>query len=175
MKSVETYLLVSVLLIATPRLMAQSDSASTAPTGAMDYFNSASKQYVRKDKGGALRTLDRGLKQHPGDPRLLKLAEELVKEEQQQQQQAQQQKQEQQQQEQKQQQGSQKEDREQQQEKREQEQRAQREQQQEREGELSRKEAERLLDALDREERAVQAKVRDKQRPGERRPSDKDW
>lgn len=174
MRSTLRYLIGGPLLLAASVCMAQSDSSSVgtaAQDPAMDHFNNASKQYVRKDKAGALRTLDRALKQYPGDPRLLKLAEELVKEEQQQQQQAQQQKQEQQQEEQKRQQDQQKE----QQRKREQEQQAQREQQREREGEMSRKEAERLLDALDREERAVQAKVRDKQRPGERRPTDKDW
>jgi Skp family chaperone for outer membrane proteins len=168
MKTMLRYLIIGTLLFAAVPLMAQSDSTSALASSAgqdpaLDFFNTASKQYVRKDKAGALRTLDRALKQYPGDARLLKLAEELIKEDQQQQQQQQQQEQEQQQ------------EQQQQERKQEQEQRAQREQQREREGEMSRKEAERLLDALDREERAVQAKVRDKQRPGERRPTDKDW
>ena len=50
------------------------------------YFNQASKEFVKQDKMHALRTLDNGLRQFPGDPRLLKLAEELVKEDEQQEQ-----------------------------------------------------------------------------------------
>ncbi|MBK9535488.1 MAG: hypothetical protein IPO10_10005 [Flavobacteriales bacterium] len=48
---------------------------------ATDYFNTASKKYVKEQKIEALKTLDKGLKAYPGDPRLLKLAEELIKEE----------------------------------------------------------------------------------------------
>ena len=44
-----------------------------------DYFNLASRQFVKEDNRQALRTLDQGLRQFPTDPKLLKLAEELVK------------------------------------------------------------------------------------------------
>ena len=43
------------------------------------YFNQASREFVKVDKMTALRTLDRGLQAYPGDPKLLKLAEELLK------------------------------------------------------------------------------------------------
>ena len=54
-------------------------SSFAQSTTAEAYFNQASKEYVKQDKMQALRTLDHALQQYPGDPRLLKLAEELVK------------------------------------------------------------------------------------------------
>ena len=60
-------------------------------SSAEEYFNLAARQYVKEDKLAALKTLDKGLQAHPGDARMLKLAEELLKEQQQQQQAQQQQ------------------------------------------------------------------------------------
>lgn len=67
-----------------------------------EYFNSAARNFLDGKKRDAIQTLNAGLEAHPGDERMLKLAEELLKEmeQQQQQQQDQQQKQQQEQQEQ---------------------------------------------------------------------------
>lgn len=163
-------LVIALIGMAAP---AKGQGDTTAVPDAMGYFNTASKQYVKKDKPAALRTLDRALKEYPGDPRLLKLAEELVKEEQQQQAQQQQQKEQEQQREEQ----EQKQEQAQDQQRKENEQRQQEERgkERERQGEITRKDAERILDALDRQERAVQARVRDKQQPREKRPTEKDW
>lgn len=167
-----------------------------AQTSAEAFFNQASREYVKEDKMKALKTLDQGLQQHPGDPRLLKLAEELVKEQEQQKQEQDQQKQEQEKQEQqkkeqeqdqgstdKQQQDQQKQkEQEQQQEQQEREQQSGKEQQQERgqkalpKGEgIAPQDAMRMLDALERSEKDVQEKVRVKRRPAVRRTIEKDW
>lgn len=74
-----------------------SIGAMAQTTTAEAYFNQASREFVKMDKMTALRTLDQGLQQYPGDPKLLKLAEELVKEEQRKQQEEQQKKEQQQQ------------------------------------------------------------------------------
>lgn len=153
-----------------------------------EYFNLASRQFVKEDSRQALRTLDQGLRQFPTDPKLLKLAEELVKQNKQdpeQQQQEQQQKEEQQQQDQQQQQGGQNE---QQQEKEQQEQQGQEEQPQQAEekgqeqrggkpqpGTIDPQAAMRMLDAMERNEKDVQEKVRVKRRPAVRRTIEKDW
>ena len=150
------------------------------------YFNKASKEYVKQDKMQALRTLDAALRAHPGDPRLLKLAEELVKEEekkqqQQQQQQEQQEQGEQQEKEQEQQknqdQSAQDQQEKQQQDKQEQQQPAERQEQngQPRSGQIAPQDAMRMLDALERSEKDVQEKVRVKRRPVTRRTIDKEW
>lgn len=171
-------------------------------TTAEAYFNQASKEYVKQDKMQALRTLDQALAQYPGDPRLLKLAEELVKEEQQKQQQEEQEKQENKEQEQEQDQKDQeKKDQEQAQDQKEQEKKDQeqtpdqqkkeqeeqgQEQQPAQQGEKGEKgepragaiapqDAMRMLDALERSEKDVQEKVRVKLRPATRRSIQKDW
>ncbi|MEZ4738113.1 MAG: hypothetical protein R2818_01865 [Flavobacteriales bacterium] len=158
-------------------------------TSAEAYFNQASKEYVKQDKITALRTLDNGLRQYPGDPRLLKLAEELIKEdeqEQEQQQQQDQQKQEQQDQEDqrkgdKQQQQQQKEEQQKEQEKQAEKQKQQNadkgeeKEQQPGAGTIAPQDALRMLDALERSEEDVQEKVRAKLRPAVRRPIEKDW
>ncbi len=150
------------------------------------YFNQASKEYIKKDKLTALRTLDKALREHPGDPRLLALAEELIKEDEQQQQQQQQQEQQQQ-------------DKQKEQEQNEdaqqdtgdgkgdeQESRPEQGNEQERSEQgqgreekhprsIAPQDARRMLDALERQEKDVQDKVRAKQRPANRRPIEKDW
>lgn len=153
-----------------------------------DYFNLASRQFVKEDNRQALRTLDQGLRQFPSDPKLLKLAEELVKQNkkdpQEQQQQEQQQQEEQQQDQQKQQGGK----NEQQQQREEQEQQGQEEQPQQAEekgqeqrggkpqpGTIDPQAAMRMLDAMERNEKDVQEKVRVKRRPAVRRTIEKDW
>lgn len=172
-------------------------------TTAEAYFNQASKEYVKQDKMQALRTLDLALQQYPGDPRLLKLAEELVKEEQQQQQKEQQKKEEQEQKEQEQEKKEQeKKDQAQEQEQKEQEQQRkdqeqtpeQQQKEQEKQGQeqqqqnaqqgekgepragmIAPQDAIRMLDALERSEKEVQEKVRSKLRPAARRSIQKDW
>lgn len=149
---------------------------------AQDYFNQAARQYVKEDKGSALRTLDKGLREYPGDARLLKLAEELLKEqEQQDQQQAQGQGQDQKQDQEKQQEGKdQKQDQGQQKEEqqstgKEQEKQDRSDQQKAQPGKISQQDAQRMLDAMDRQEKDVQDKVRVRQRPVQRTPVEKDW
>lgn len=153
-----------------------------------DYFNLASRQFVKEDNRQALRTLDQGLRQFPTDPKLLKLAEELVKQNKkdpQEQQQQEQQQQEEQQQDQQKQQGGQNE---QQQQREEQEQQGQEEQPQQAEekgqeqrggkpqpGTIDPQAAMRMLDAMERNEKDVQEKVRVKRRPAARRTIEKDW
>jgi hypothetical protein len=149
---------------------------------AEEYFNRAAKQYVKEDKTSALRTIDKGLQEFPGDARLLKLAEELLKEEQQQQQMSQQQ---QEQQEQEQQQGEKGQDQEPRQGEENGDEKQQGGQEQQRNGpadkpkpkpgRISPQEAERMLDAMDRQEKEVQDKVRNRQRPAPRTPVEKDW
>ena len=162
-------------------------------TSADAYFNQASKEYVKQDKITALRTLDNGLRQYPGDPRLLKLAEELIKEDEQQQQKDQQQqdqekdKQDQQQKD-KQKGDQQKQDQQQQKQEQQKEQDQQAEKQEQRNAEkgdekdrqprvgtIAPQDALRMLDALERSEEDVQEKVRTKLRPLVRRPIEKDW
>lgn len=159
-----------------------------AQTTAEAYFDKASREYVKEDKMKALRTLDQALEQHPGDARLLKLAEELIKEQQQQQQkqeQDQQQKQEKDQQ-QKQDDPSQGgQDKEQQQGRDDQQEQpngkdpsAGKEQDRRSEppaGGIAPQDAMRMLDALDRSEKDVQDKIRLKRRPATRRSIEKDW
>ena len=160
--------------------------ALSAQTTADDYFNEAGKQYVKKDKGAALRTLSAGLHQYPGDARLLKLAEELLKEEQQKQQQQQEQQkkeQEQKEQEQKEQEKKQQQQAQEQKEKEQKEQQEQQAEQGERDpkdmkpqaGRIAPQDARRILDALERAEKDVQQKVRDRQRPARRVTVEKDW
>lgn len=176
-----------------PRLIILSLAVSLGPSliaqvsTADEYFNLASRQFVKEDSRQALRTLDQGLRQFPTDPKLLKLAEELVKQNkqdpQEQQQQEQQQK-EQQQDEQKQQGGQ----NEQQQQREQQEQQGQQEQPQQAEersqeqrggkpqpGTIDPQAAMRMLDAMERNEKDVQEKVRVKRRPAVRRTIEKDW
>ncbi len=164
---------------------------------ALDYFNRAAKEYVKQDKLTALRTLDEALRHHPGDPRLLKLAEELLKEEQQQQQQEQQ-KQEQnnkqeQEQDQQQEQNENKEKRDNEKENEGSEEKDRKENEKKEEGSQDSKpgeeqpleqkaagkidpqDARRILDALDRQEKDVQEKIRAQQRPANRIPIEKDW
>ncbi len=156
--------------------------AANAQTTALDYFNEAGKQYVKKDKGAALRTLSAGLHQYPGDARLLKLAEELLKEEQQKQQQ-QQKEQQQNEQQQKEQEKKQQQQAQEQKEKEQKEQQEQQAQQGERDpkdakpqaGRIAPQDARRILDALERGERDVQQKVRERQRPARRVTVEKDW
>lgn len=150
-----------------------------AQTPPEQYFNKAAREYVKEDRITALRTLDEGLRAHPGDARMRRLAEAILKEQQQQQQSSQQQNQQQNQDQKNQdQQGQQQEPQEEQRQGNEQEQRAEeREQQQRRQqpGELSKEEAERMLDALERREQDVQNQVRSKLRPARRATIEKDW
>lgn len=152
------------------------------------YFNRASKEYVKQDKMQALRTLDEALQKYPGDPKLLKLAEELVKEEekkqQQQDQQDQQQKeQEKKDQEKKDQQQDQQKDQQQKEEQQKEQQQEERAQQDPKDGQkgkpqpgsIAPQDALRMLDALERSEKDVQEKVRAKRRPAVRRTIEKDW
>lgn len=143
-------------------------------TTALDYFNQAAKQYVKEDKLAALKTLDKGLRAHPGDARMLKLAEELLKEQRNQQQQQQNQQE---------QQGSQEEQQQaQQQRDQEQQQKPGEERSAQENGErkplpdrIAPEDAERMLDALERQEQDTQEKVRSKLRPAHRRRIEKDW
>lgn len=151
-----------------------------AQTSAQDYFNLAAHQYVKQDKVSALRTLDKALKAHPGDARLLKLAEELLKEQQEQQQQQQQQQQNDQQQKDQQQQDQPQKDQPQngndtQQNPQGRDDRDQQRSSGPQESRIAPQDAQRMLDAMDRQERAVQEKVRQKQRPVPRTPIEKDW
>lgn len=152
-----------------------------AQTTAQEYFNLAAHQYVKQDKVSALRTLDKALKAHPGDARLLKLAEELLKEQQeQQQQQQQQQQQNDQQQQDQQQQDQQQKDQPQNGNDTQQDPQGHDDRDQQRpsgpqESRIAPQDAQRMLDAMDRQERAVQEKVRQKQRPVPRTPIEKDW
>ncbi len=180
--------MIAVLAVCVPSF-AQTTTAEA-------YFNQASKEYVKQDKMQALRTLDQALQQYPGDPRLLKLAEELVKEEQQKQQEQQKQEQQQQEQEKKEQEKQdqqqaqdqkeqEKKDQEQAQEQKQQEQEKQGQEQQQnaqqgekgepRAGTIAPQDAMRMLDALERSEKDVQEKVRVKLRPATRRSIQKDW
>jgi alpha-galactosidase/6-phospho-beta-glucosidase family protein len=146
-----------------------------AQTPPEQYFNKAAREYVKEDRITALRTLDEGLRAHPGDARMRRLAEAILKEQQQQQQSNQQQNQDQKNQDQQEQEREQQKEQE---EGNEQEQRAEeREQQQRRQqpGELSKEEAERMLDALERREQDVQNQVRSKLRPARRASIEKDW
>lgn len=151
-------------------LLASSASAQTDSTRAGTaeaYFNQASRQYVKEDKGSAMRLLDRGLRAHPGDARLLALARELLKEENQQNQQQQQQQQNQQQQQQEQEQS----------EKGQQQEQTrpnERTEAPEKEG-MSKQDAERVLDELDRNEQNVQEKARARRMPARKRNPEKDW
>lgn len=147
-------------------------------TSAEEFFNRAAREYVKEDKLAALKTLDKGLQAYPGDARMLKLAEELLKE-QQQQQQAQQQQQKQQDEQQK------KEEQKQQQAQQDQQKKEQQEQEQQGErkdgerkpqpGRIAPQDAERILDALERQEQGTQDKVRARMRPVQRRRIEKDW
>ncbi len=171
-------------------LLAFGESAWAQDGTAEAYFNQASREYIRQDKMQALRTLDHGLQKFPGDPKLLKLAEELVKEEQKKQDQQQQQNKDQQQQDQQdkekgnesEQKDQQQKDQQQkdQQQKDEQPQQANEQDQQQGKGEpqpngIAPQDAMRMLDALERSEKDVQDKVRAKRRPAVRRTIDKDW
>lgn len=168
-----TYVLTLAIFAPFGLLWAQSPTAE-------DYFNQAGRQYVKEDKLAALKTLDRGLQAFPGDARLLKLAEELIKEQQDKQQQQQQQKQDQQQQDQQ----GEKEKQQQQEEQKQSEENEQAKQQNEGQekqeaqrqpGRIAPQDAERILDALERKEQDTQDKVRAKLRPVRRVPIDKDW
>lgn len=150
-----------------------------AQTTAEDFFNKAAREYVKEEKIAALRTLDQGLRAHPGDGRMRNLAEAIMKEQQQQQQQSAQQ---QQQQQEKQQQELQRNDQPEQSGQQEQEaqesdpgEQREGEERQARNGELTREEADRILDALDRREQDVQQQARARMRPARKTTSDKDW
>ncbi|MEO8591629.1 MAG: hypothetical protein ABI432_19765 [Flavobacteriales bacterium] len=170
-------------LLVLTAVVCLSFAVNAQTTSADDYFNRAGTQYVKEDKRAALRTLDQGLQEYPGDPRLLKLAEALLKEEQQKQQQQQKQQEQQQQKDQQQQQEQQKK---QEQQQREQEEKQQQEQQakegeqdpknmEPQPGRIAPQDARRILDALERSEKDVQQKVRERQRPARRVTIDKDW
>ena len=164
-------LLLAAIVLGGNALVAQTASAE-------DYFNRAAKQYVKEDKVNALRTLDKALQEYPGDARLLKLAEELLKEDQQQQQQQQQQDQD-----------KKKEGEEEKKDGGEQEkpqdgdekkqdrgdEEKKGDQQKPQPGKISQQEAERILDAMNRQEKEVQEKVRNRERPTPRTPIEKDW
>ncbi|HQV74485.1 MAG: hypothetical protein KBA60_03180 [Flavobacteriales bacterium] len=182
----------TLLLIASAFAFVSGKAQVTTADG---YFNLASKEYVKQDKIQALRTLDKGLAQYPGDPKLLKLAEELIKEdekkqqEQEQKQNEDQEKKDQQDQEKNDQQQKEEKDKEQEQkeqEQKEQEQKKEQEQgqdgkeqeQQEKKpqpGTIAPQDAMRMLEALDREEQGVQEKVREKLRPSNPQKIEKDW
>ncbi|HOZ40825.1 MAG: hypothetical protein IPN62_02280 [Flavobacteriales bacterium] len=169
-----------LFLMVWPFLIEAQDT--TAMRTPMDHFNEAARQYVKQDKISALRTIDKGLRQYPGDARLRKLAEELLKEDQQQQQQqqqAEQQKQDQQQ-EQQQQQGGEQQDQQQRDGKEDAGHQHQRQEGDEgtpkpKPGEIAPQDAKRILDALDRQEQQVQSKLRQRQQPAPKVPVDKDW
>lgn len=170
----------TIVLIATCTWDCSVSMGQTA--SAEEYFNRAAKQYVKEDKLSALRTLDKGLQQYPGDARLLKLAEELLKEEQQQQQPSQQQQEQQEQQEKQEEQGQDKKAEQGEQNEEKQKEGGQQNERNEpadkpgpRPGRISPQEAERMLDAMDRQEKEVQDKVRNRQRPTPRTPIEKDW
>lgn len=166
-------------------------SLSAGQSTADDYFNQAAKEYVKADRLTALRTLDKGLREFPQDPKLRKLAEELLKNEQQKQQQQQQQQQEQQKQEQQQQEQQRNEQQQTEQEQASQQENAQEKEEREREQRaedsdrnddgkrkpegMSQRDAERMLDALERREQDVQEQVRAKLRPARRVRIEKDW
>ena len=165
------FLIASVLAIGAIR--AQSPTAE-------EYFNKAAKQYVKEDKITALNTLDDALREYPGDARLLRLAEELLKEDDQQQQQqsGQSGQDKDQQEEQDQQQGDQQQQKEEQQDKGNAQENKERKEQQEqrpKEGRISPEDARRILDALERQEKDVQGRVQEQLRPTQRRNVDKDW
>lgn len=172
------YILILCSLFAATVSAQVKDEAS-----ALDHFNRASKEYIKKDKLSALRILDEGLRNYPGDPRMLKLAEELLKESQQQQQEQQkkeeQKEQEKKEQEQKDKQGEEKEqddgEKGPEQKPQERDQPKPAEQAQRKPGTIAPEDARRMLDALDRQERKVQDKVRENQRPVSRLPIEKDW
>jgi len=143
--------------------LAQTDT--TGAHSAEGYFNRASRQYVKEDKSSAMRILDEGLRAHPGDARLLKLAEQLLKEDRQKKQQQQQQQQEQQQQKQE-------------QEQQQQQQGEERQQGQEKDrstGGMDKRDAERMLDELNRKEQGVQDRVRSRSTPSRKPKPAKDW
>lgn len=150
------------------------------------YFNQASKEFVKQDKMTALRTLDRGLQTYPDDPKLRKLAEELLKDEEKKQQQQQKE----QQQEQQQQQEKQKDKEEQGQDGKDQDQNADEQQAKpeqpernepmeqrkpEQANNIAPQDAMRMLDALERSEKDIQEKVRVRRRPVARHNIEKDW
>lgn len=171
MSALRYILLLASLVLANVLLLAQSASAE-------DYFNRAAKQYVKEDKVNALRTLDKALQEHPGDARLLKLAEELLKEDQQQQQQQDSsQDQEKKQGEEKSEDGAEekKEDGSEDEKKQRGDEEKKNDQQKPEPGKISKQEAERMLDAMNRQEKEVQDKVRNRERPTPRTPIEKDW
>jgi Skp family chaperone for outer membrane proteins len=86
MKHLTAFMAMMALGWCTGPLCAQTASAR-------EWFDRAAQEFVQQDKITALRTLDKGLREHPNDPRLTKLAEALLKEDQQQKQQQQQQQQ----------------------------------------------------------------------------------
>lgn len=165
-----------------------------------DWFNQAAKEYVKQDRLTALRTLDKGLTEHPDDVHMLKLAEEILKNEEQQQQQEQKEQQEQQnkekenkEKEQKDQSGEKDEEdqgggqdkdeerkkeesnEKEQRGKEEQDKQEQRKQEQARPMEMTPQDAKRILDALERQEGEVQEKARERLQPVDRTPIEKDW
>ena len=150
------YLLSVFLCLLAGRMVAQ-------PLTPEAYFDKAARDYVKVDKGTALRILDKALREHPGDPRLLKLAEELLKDESPDEQEQQQQQQE----EPGEGEGQQQRNQEQ----------APPEQKKDRPepGRISPKDAERILDAMEREEKEVRDRMRDRERPAARKSIDKDW
>lgn len=172
--------------------------SAEAQVTAQAYFDQAGKEFVKQDKMQALRTLDDALRQYPNDPKLLKLAEELLKEDEQkdkqkqEQEQKEQDKQEQEKKEQEKQEQQQsdgqkeKEQQKEQQEKQEQE-KEQKEQEQAQQGDQDKKEQEpkpgtiapqdamRMLDALERSEKDVQEKLRARRRPARSRTIENDW
>jgi hypothetical protein len=163
MRPLHTYALLAALLCGCGSLLAQ-------PLTPDAYFDRAAREYVKEDKGSALRILEKGLREHPGDPRLLKLAEELLKEEQQEPQEVQPQS------------GEGDGDDQPQQQPQPGDGADEREHKEPRDRKepnlpdrISPKDAERILDAMEREEKEVRDRVRDRQRPAPRTPIEKDW
>jgi predicted Zn-dependent protease len=153
---------IAALALALSALSAKAQADTTGAHSPEAYFNRASRQYVKEDKSSAMRVLDEGLREHPGDAKLLKLAEQLLKEDRQQKQAQQQQQQ--QEDDQKQEQGQ------------EQKQAQEQNQEQERNSRgMDKRDAERMLDELNREEQDVQERVRARSMPGRKARIEKDW
>ena len=179
---------ICVLLTSAEGLLAQTSTAA-------EWFDRAAKEFVKQDKMTALRTLEKGLKEHPGDVAMTRLAEALLKGEDplpkdQQQQQDQQQKEDE-----KKEAG--KDGNEQKDSRKDQKDRPspdnKEQDQQPKEdgtgegkdgekqparpapGQIAPQDAKRMLDALQRSEKDVQQKVRSRKRPTRQTPTDKDW
>lgn len=190
-----------ILLVVAWGLCSMASAQDATP---QEWFNKAAHLYIKEDRVSALRMLDKGLAQHPGDARLLRLAEELLKESEQDPKEQQQQQEEQQQEQRNEEQGNegkgeqgkdQEESRskegDQGQDQRERsaqdrekgnEQQPDQGKEEERKGaqqapkdRISPQDAKRMLEALDRQERTTLEKARERERPVKRSTTDKDW